>query len=505
MSVNRITIGLLLLLTTASFVCADTVHFKNGTFITVDKAVENGANVDYFIGSTKYTVPKASVERIDHDQGLGISIGSSAQTNLVTAGPAPAAAAPAPPTKSRPARTRLPLGRPAMAPDEAKQRAAVLDRILANGRVYDGALAEIEREGKPQLTKLAYMEAGRFELDHGHPAEALPYLQHALSVAPDDPVALEWYMVGLGENNQDAQAASVAEKLAQVQPDSITFALLGMADYNADHLAQAVAAFKQSVALRPLDWVQQLLQKTQHELDVQGNFNQSESWHFTLHYEGAQTALALQRNLLDTLEDQYRDLSAQLNYTPSQNISVILYTNTQFFDVTRAPAWSGGVNDGKLRIPISGVTAMTPELDHVLKHELTHSFVRVMTRGNAPAWLNEGLAQLTEGRSTAEYGPALARMFQGGKEIPFHYLDGPFSRFKTNQAVIAYTEALLAVEYLRQSWGMDGLQRILLRLGDGDAPDTALFAVTQMHYADLEENLTSYLNKTYGPVPASSQ
>jgi len=499
MSVHRILTGFLLLLAVCASAGADTIHFKNGTFITVDKVVENGASVDYFVGTTRYTVPKSSVERIDHDSGLGISIGSTAQTNLVTVGPGPAAApAPAGP-KSQAARTRLPLLRPAITADEARQRAALLDRILANGRVYDGALWQIEQEGKPQFTKLAYMEAGRFELDHGHPAEATQYFEHALTFAPEDPIALEWYMVGLAENNQNDQAAAAAEKLTRVEPDALTFALLGLACYNVDRLPDAVTAFKQSVALRPIDWVQKVLQRTQHELDVQSNFNQSDSWHFTLRYEGAQTPLALQRNLLDTLEDEYRDLSSQLNYTPSQHISVILYTNTQFFDITQAPSWSGGVNDGKLRIPISGVSSMTPELQHVLKHELTHSFVHMVTRGNCPSWLNEGLAQLMEGRSDDYYGPALARMFQAKKEIPFHYLDGPFARLNTNQAVVAYAEALLAADYLRQSWGMDGLQHILRRLADGDSPDAALYSVTQMHYSDLEENLTSYLQKKYAP------
>ena len=507
MSVRCILLSLLLLVALSPAVFADTIHFKNGTFITVDKAVENGANVDYFIGATKYTVPKSSVERIDRGQGLGISIGSTAQTNLVTVGPgpsvAPAPTAPAPP-RSRMSRTRLPMVRPVITPDEARQRAALLDRILANGRVYDGALWQIEQEGKPQLTKLAYMEAGRFELDHGHPAEATQYFEHALSFAPDDPIALEWYMVGLADNNQEDQAASVAEKLTRVQPDALTFALLGMAYYNVDRLPDAVGAFKQSVALRPIDWVQKVLQRTQHELDVQGNFNQSDSWHFTLRYEGGKTPLTLQRDLLDTLEGQYRDLSSQLNYTPSQNISVILYTNTEFFDITQAPSWAGGVNDGKLRIPISGVTGMTPELQHVLKHELTHSFVRMITRGNCPTWLNEGLAQLMEPRSDDYYGPALARLFQAKKEIPFRYLDGPFARLNTNQAVVAYAEALLAVEYLQQSWGRDGLQRILQRLSDGDSPNSALYSVTQMHYADLEENLTAYLQKKYATAAARS-
>ena len=215
MSVHRIPISLLLLFALSPAVFADTIHFKNGTFITVDKAVENGVNVDYFIGATKYTVPKASVERIDRDQGLGISIGSTAQTNLVAVSPgpsaAPAATSPAH-SRSRSSRTRLPLVRPVITPDEAKQRAALLDRILANGRVYDGALWQIEQEGKPQLTKLAYMEAGRFELDHGHPAEATQYFEHALGFAPDDPIALEWYMVGLADNNQEDRAAGTGRE-----------------------------------------------------------------------------------------------------------------------------------------------------------------------------------------------------------------------------------------------------------------------------------------------------
>ena len=505
---RRLLSGLLLLLAFSAPLPADIIHFKNGTFITVDKTVENGAQVDYFIGATRYTVPKSSIERIDRESGLGISIGSTSQTNLVTVGPgsAPASepATPAPP-KPPVARTRLPLLRPAITPDEAKQRATLLDRILANGRVYDGALWQIEQEGKPPQSKLAYMEAGRFELDHGRPAAATQYFEHALSFSPDDPIALEWYMVGLAEINKDVEAASVAEKLTRVVPDASTFALLGLAYYNVDRLPEAVSAFQQSVALRPTDWVQKLLQRTQHELEVQGNFNQSDSWHFTLRYEGGKTPLSLQRDLLDTLEEQYRDLSSQLGYTPGENISVILYTNTQFFDITQAPTWAGGVNDGKLRIPISGVSGMTPELRRVLKHELTHSFVRLITRGRCPSWLNEGLAEAMEPRSVDDYGPALASLFTTKKEIPFRYLDGPFARLNARQAMAAYLEALLAVEYLRERWGMDGVQHVLQRLADGDSPDAALYSVTQMHYGDLEEGLTAYLQKKYASTSTAPQ
>jgi len=70
-------------------------------------------------------------------------------------------------------------------------------------------------------------------------------------------------------------------------------------------------------------------------------------------------------------------------------------------DVTRAPSWSGAINDGKLRIPVSGVQSVTPELARVLKHELTHSFISQMSSNRCPTWLNEGIAQMEEGKSSA--------------------------------------------------------------------------------------------------------
>jgi len=35
----------------------------------------------------------------------------------------------------------------------------------------------------------------------------------------------------------------------------------------------------------------------------------------------------------------------------------------------------GALNDGRIRVPVEGLTSMTEELARVLKHELTHSFV----------------------------------------------------------------------------------------------------------------------------------
>ena len=60
------------------------------------------------------------------------------------------------------------------------------------------------------------------------------------------------------------------------------------------------------------------------------------------------------------LESDYDDLARDLGNPPRDNILVTLYTEQAFFDVTHAPSWSGAINDGKLRIPVSGLSSMTP-------------------------------------------------------------------------------------------------------------------------------------------------
>src|SRR5438874_629409 len=82
---------------------------------------------------------------------------------------------------------------------------------------------------------------------------------------------------------------------------------------------------------------------------------------------------------------------------PSDSISVILYTDKQFRDVTGAPEWSGGGFDGQIRMPVGGAAQNLTEFDRVLTHELTHAMLKSLAPRNMPAWLNEGLAMYFDG------------------------------------------------------------------------------------------------------------
>ena len=193
--------------------------------------------------------------------------------------------------------------------------------------------------------------------------------------------------------------------------------------------------------LSPDPYTERLLHKAEREMDVEERSRRKQSTHFILHYQGDATSAELQQQLLATLEEEYRDLTSQLGYEPTENIIVILYTQKEFVDITEAPTWAGAINDGKLRIPIRGVTVMNPELQRILKHELTHSFMRSLAGGRCPTWLNEGMAELMEPRSSSTFAQPLAGLFQQRKEIPFSILEHPFNRFSDLQAQVAYAES----------------------------------------------------------------
>lgn len=447
---------------------ADTIVMKNGDRIFADAVHEHDGRVEYSIGENTFTVPRSIVARIE-------------------SGPS---------APSRPAANAV-----VEAPRVSAQMAGadqLMGRIIRNGAVDTDAIRAIEQEGTPEQSAAANAVAARFAQDKGDLTSAVKYLENALRFLPHHTVLLENYAAVLLRLGRLAEALAAAQRAASASPDSAeAFAILGFAYYKNDHNREAMAALKKSLQLRPDDSVRGLLGRVERESSTEADFREQGSSHFTLRYEGSQAADTLRSQILENLEDDYRDLSNDLGGSP-KNVFVSLYTDQAFFDVTRAPAWSAALNDGKIRIPISGMASVTPELSSVLRHELTHSFVRQITHGRVPQWLNEGLAQLEQGMTTAPIGSRLATLYLSGHQVPLNQLEGRFESYSTGEAAVAYAEGLAAVEYIRNTYGMDELSRILQRLGEGQSIEAALRSTIHAGYAELESEVTVYLKKNYG-------
>ena len=50
----------------------------------------------------------------------------------------------------------------------------------------------------------------------------------------------------------------------------------------------------------------------------------------------------------------YSRIGKTLNSFPTETLTVILYTNREFHDITRSPAWATGNYDGRIRIAVGG-------------------------------------------------------------------------------------------------------------------------------------------------------
>jgi tetratricopeptide (TPR) repeat protein len=486
-----------ILLAVLCCVCAsaDTVWLKDGTAIKANKAVYKGDQVEYIVGITTYRIPASQVERIEKTQSFGVAVS--------TVGPEGGAF-------SDPESRQTEAG-PRAAGQQSIHRApsrisitvnggdAMLNRILINGRIETRALQAIESEGNPRACAVAYAVAANYEYGEGNdPDRARAYAKRAIDFAPNDPMLLSWYSSLLIDAGDYAEAISRAEQAATIAPDSPdAFRQLGTAYYVSNRLPEAIKAWKRSLVLRPDDNLRQLVAKVEREVAVEGEFKEQESSHFTVRFEGQRTGFTLASDVLRTLERQYAELSRDLNYSPQQSISVVLYTEKEFFDVTQSPSWSAGANDGKLRIPVKNLTSVGGQFERVLKHELTHSFVHFMTRGNCPAWLNEGLAQLMEGRDPNYYAPAIARLYRDGKFVPLGSLHEAFSPLNEEKADIAYGESLVMVAYLESTYGMPVVLRILEQLGAGEPAENAVREITQKDYAQLERDLGEALSSRY--------
>jgi tetratricopeptide (TPR) repeat protein len=471
MRLRVIFIGHLALAWSVAIASADTIHLKNGRTIVADNVRENGNHYEYDIGDDSYAIPKSSVDHVD-------------------AGGMPAHAASGSATVGD-----LPTFTPA---DSLANEGDLVTKIIKEGKVNPDALAGLEAKGNAELSATADFIAGKFEFEHGNIAQAHQYFESALRFQPDNSTILIYYSALLVRTGNAAQALPYAERAVRSAPSSPdAYTMLGYAQFASDHTKDAVISWKRSLELRPDPAVQQFLAKAQREQTVESDFAQGESSHFVLHYEGKQTSEVLRGQILAALETDYDDLVRDLGNPPRDNILVTLYTEQAFFDVTHAPTWSGAINDGKLRIPISGLSSMTPELAHVLKHELAHSFITQLSGGRCPPWLHEGIAQFLEPKSLGGAGHQLSLLFKAQQNIPLNALEGSFQSFSGAQAYVAYAESLAAVSYINDSYGMSDVQRILQLLSQGSSTEAALRATIHSDYGQFESDLARYLADKY--------
>jgi tetratricopeptide (TPR) repeat protein len=457
---------------------ADTIVLKNGRRIAALSVVVEGDKVRYLTSAGELALPKSMVDHIEKDgSGQIPSSASAAAANLA-------------------------ITPPSIEPTDAN--AAAESGVIRDGAVDRTFLAAAASEarsgaaGANEKAALAYHAAAQFELSRGDMEHALSDERTALTYASENPVILLNVAYMHLRRSEYKQALEYLERARRGAPDNPDVPkLTGWAYYGMNKLNDAVAEWKRALALRQDPEVQAALDKALRDKQEEENYRENESSHFTLRYSGAAEP-GLAREVLRALEMHFSAIESELNYAPPEPIGVILYTHQAFADITRAPGWVGALNDGRIRVPVQGLAQLTPELSRVLKHELTHSFVRQKTRANAPTWIQEGLAQWMEGKRSGAAASVLLRVYDAKQAMPLGDLEAPWMRFSPDAVAFAYAWSLANVEYIMQVEGISDIERILDRLASGSTTEAAVRDVLHSDYADLAQSTAEYLRKTYG-------
>jgi tetratricopeptide (TPR) repeat protein len=453
---------------------ADTIVLKNGKRIVALSVVEDGDKVRYETAAGQLTLPRSIVDHIERG---------------------PAGAMP-----DSPAANAANL---AIAPPVNETDAEVENATVHDGAIDRNYLSHVEseaRSGGPKANARAARAlhaASQFELAHGDMEHALNDERSALTFVPDDPMILMNVAYLHLKRSEYKASMEYLERARRVAPDDPEIAKLeGWAYYGMVKLDQAVAEWKRALAIAPDPEVRAALAKAERDNREEQNYHENESVHFTLHYDGsAEPALA--KEILRALEMHFGAIESELGYTPPDSIGVVLYTQQAFADITRAPSWVGALNDGRIRVPVQGLTSLTPDLSRILKHELTHSFVQQKTHSRAPIWLHEGIAQWIEGQRSRDNAVVLVQVYNEKQAMPLGQMENSWMQMPSSVASYAYAWALANVEYIVQTDGMDDVQKILNSIAEGSSAEAAIQEVLHMNYDELQKETVNYLKKTY--------
>ena len=186
-------------------------------------------------------------------------------------------------------------------------------------------------------------DAGWKALRNDNPKRAASLFNDALELAPDDPGSLLGAGAAAHALGQPRVAMARLERALQVRPDlTAASILLGQIAFAEGDAGLAIQTLEAAQARAPRDaTIPKLLAQWRRETDAHATFSDRRFDRFRVLFEGhAEQSLATQATTV--FDSAFYRIGSVLGEYPPGTIVAVLYTEQQFRDITRAPAWSGG-------------------------------------------------------------------------------------------------------------------------------------------------------------------
>ncbi|KAF0218312.1 MAG: TPR repeat-containing [Geobacteraceae bacterium] len=347
-----------------------------------------------------------------------------------------------------------------------------------------------------------YTFVGQRRMEKGLFDEAAANFDNARELFPDDTRYGVLRGIALYSGKHYDAAAYEFERARNIVGDTVDLLYyLGRVYYDTGNLTGALEVWDKALTMAPSNkMIRELADKSRRELAVESRMDKGYSSRFVVSYD-TEVKSDLADGILATLEDAYNSVGSDLAYFPIARIPVLLYTKKDYRSVTTSPEWSGGLYDGKIRLPIGGASELTPLLKGVLFHEYTHVVVHELTNGNCPTWLNEGLAEFEERKV---FNPPMAELGKAAKQkgfLSFKALEGSFASLSVREATLAYQQSYAMVNFMISTYGWYKVKDILVNLGNRMPIETAMAKALEdfsLNYGSVEQEWQEYMKKEFG-------
>lgn len=321
------------------------------------------------------------------------------------------------------------------------------------------------------------------------------------SQVPQTPIAVELYNEAIKLFQEGELELSKEMALDSIHLDSrnpLSFELVGDI-YNVEHnLTEAKEYFKSAYLLQPSTKLREKIERINRESSVDESFETQETEHFIIKDKG-RTDFPVLKNLSVVLESIYGDIAETMGHTLKSKVVVLLYSPSEFQRILETPHWVGGLYDGKIRLPAYQKGMSEETLQSMVAHEMAHAFVRDVSDGKAPPWINEGVAEYFERKHLSEGLIVFNAAIRTGDVIALDQLmtEGPATKQVRDPLFenLFYEQSFHLTNYLIEKNGMFEVKNLLRKFSKSQNSDEALGAAFGMTTQELEKEWRTTFTK----------
>ena len=288
-----------------------------------------------------------------------------------------------------------------------------------------------------------------------------------------------------------------------LRPRFETITFLGLSFYDCGELEDAIFYWDKALALRPDDLdVQRNIERAEKEmlLEDSGETLSTMDFEVVIYREDGGDSGYLEEQLLDV----YNTVGSDLEYYPPPGTRIFVYDENNFRDIFKKDGIIRGFYDGNVRIALGEDLAETFTTG-VVAHEYTHAVLSAITENRCPVWLHEGIAVYEQSRYIDIGTENVEEVLAGGGRLSLSEIEGCFGDLRNRKALAtAYEAAYMAVLFMLDEWGWQGLRDLLQGIKEEGHYANAIDEMFYISVSTFEDMWNNFAKDQLLPEPSPS-